>query len=331
MCLLGCQLTTDASDVLASYVKDLNRYEGLSISAPAKRFPEYGLPSYRMKQQVLATFDLGLIDFLSLQHCELALLVGNKNSVLGRVMPNSQRFLYEVRVIKALNECEIESATLRSKLQFAAGIKREELNKAYANALFNSKETDVFYSFSNGYLPFSESESGFHELRASLSLLAQLGKMIDKGLSANEIALSGVLSDFEQHFKVTHDSEYAGRLLMSLLLLTDYLNAISGSLSLLVADDDFCRGPMVFLRQKFKVHYVEKLQPYMARVNQSAYDVLASMTKIRLASAEPSQALGQFLQQFSMGDDKAIWRPYQQSVKVHAYEWNRLLRACHLF
>jgi len=327
----ACLPQRDVADLLASYVADLNRYQGLTILIPERRFPEHSLPAYGMKQQKLTQFDLGLIDFLSLQQCELGFLVANKNSILGRVMPNSQRFLYEVRIIKALNECDIGSVSLQKKLKHTALDKRSELNKAYGNALFNSDETDVFYSFSNGYLPLSKSASEFSELRLSLAVLAQIGSKIDAQEGAADILASGLLDDFERHFKIINTSEYAGRLLMSLVIMTDYLTSITKGLSALETDLSFCRGPMIFLQQKFKSHYVEKLQPYLARLNLPAYDVLTHLKSIRQSAAEPSPALMAFLQQFSMSDEGAIWRLYQQSVRKHAFEWNRLLRACHLF
>lgn len=328
--LSACLPQRDVSDLLNDYVNDINRYQALDIGVPPERFPMHLLPTYRLKQQALKKFDLGLIDFLSLQQCELGFLVGNKNSILGKVMPNSQRFLYEVRVIGALNECDLGSVSLQKKLKRVAVEKQFELNKAYSNALFNSKETDVFFSFSNGYLPLSQNVSGFQELRLSLSALAQLGSMIDEEGGAETILASGLLVGFERHFQIINNSEYAGRLLMSLIVLTDYLNNISKGLSNLVVRPDFCRGPMIFLKQKFKSHYVEKLQPYLARLNPPAYDILTNLMDIQKSAAVPNSELRDFLQQFSMDDD-SIWQAYQKSVQKHAYEWNRLLRGCHLF
>lgn len=329
--LLGCEGSANLPSILENYIDDLNRYEQLSITSPELRFPHYSLPSHRMKQQTLTQFDIGLIEFLSLQQCDLGLLVGEKNSVLGKVMPNSQRFLYEVRVIKALNECNTGSAALQEKLKNVAVTKRDELKKAYANAMFNSEETDVFYSFSNGYLPFSENQSSFQSLRISLDALARLGEMVVSKESAAGILKSGIVEGFEQHFKVIGESEYAGRLLLTLLLLTDHLNIIAEKLSLLETTPAFCRGPMTFLKQQFKVHYVEKIQPYMARVNKSAYGVLASLAVIRRSSAIPSAELSDFITQFSMKKTNEAWSQYQQSAQQHAGQWNRLLRSCQLF
>lgn len=329
--LVGCQGATDISDSLNAYVKDLNRYEQLTIVAPVKRFPTYTLPSYKLKQQSLTQFDIGLIDFLSLQHCDLGVLVGEKNSVLGKVMPNSQQLLYEVKVIKALNECDAGSVSLQDKLTQVARVKRQELNKVYANAVFNSKETDVFYSFSNGYLPLSENRSSFQSLRASLDRLAKLGEMIGENKTAASILNSSLLDDFESHFKIIHDSEYAGKLLLSLLILTDHLALIADKLSVLETDPAFCRGPMVFLKQQFKTHYVEGIQPYMARINRTAYDVLASLSAIEHSAAPSGDDLALFLQQFSMEKESEIWALYQVSAQQHAAQWNRLLRGCHLF
>ena len=329
--LVACQFKTSLPALLDAYVTDLNRYDGLNIELPDVRYPEFSLPDYSKKQQNLSQFDLGLLDFLSLQHCELGFLVGNKNSVLGKVMPNSQRFLYEVRVIRALNACEASSESLQRKLRQVAHIKRNELNMAYANAIFNSGETDVFYSLSNGYLPLSENQSDFNELNISLNVLAELGNLIAEKASAADIVETGLLVDFERHFKVMNDSEYAGRLLLTLMVLTDYFEVVSEALSELSLSSTFCQGPMLFLKQKFKQHYIEVLQPYMARVNGPAYDVLTHLSQMRLAAADSSPALDDFLQQFSMTNKEGAWLLYKAAVQKHAKSWDRLLRGCHVF
>jgi hypothetical protein len=197
--------------------------------------------------------------------------------------------------------------------------------------MFNSDETDVFFSLSNGYLPLSKNVSEFHELRSSLATLALIGSKVESNEAASDILDSGLLNNFERHFKIINNSEYAGRLLMSLLIITDYLMSITKGLSSLETSPDFCRGPMIFLQQKFKTHYVEKLQPYLARLNLPAYEILTQLKAIQRSAAQPSPELMVFLQQFSMSDNGATWQTYQKSVQQHAYEWNRLLRACDLF
>ena len=109
--LSGCDTRFKPDAVLSQYVSDLNRSQLISISVPAILMPN-GLPALRDRQTPLSTFDIGLLDFLSLQRCDVGIVAGRKNSILGKVMPDSQRFLYELDIIRAIESCYISDKEL---------------------------------------------------------------------------------------------------------------------------------------------------------------------------------------------------------------------------
>ncbi|MFP3442432.1 DUF3080 family protein, partial [Pantoea sp. SIMBA_133] len=63
------------------------------------------LPRRRDRVLTMPELDMGMLDFLSLYGCELQYVVGEKNSVMGRVMQPLNRLRYEIRFIEAARDC----------------------------------------------------------------------------------------------------------------------------------------------------------------------------------------------------------------------------------
>jgi hypothetical protein len=316
--VVGCDTRFQAEDVLSQYVADLNRSQFLSISSPAIVMPA-SLPSSRHRQQSLTHFDIGLLDFLSLQQCDVGIVAGRKNSILGKVMPDSQRFLYELDIIRAIESCDIKDESLSKELDQIAQQKRRELPMAFGNALFNGAESDVFFSLSNGFLPLNYSTAEQQELLDALNRLVVVGEHLERLpiIDANV---------FEGDLKILMDSEYAGQLLYSLVRVSSYLNRVSTKIKVL--DDDACGAPVAYLKQQFEVHYVKVIQPYMGRINRGAYQVLPLLNRLFALSEPLSRDMRTFSDQFSLKEADSVWQRYQWASQSHAQQWGALLTKC---
>ncbi|PYF81597.1 hypothetical protein DFP75_10456 [Marinomonas alcarazii] len=314
----GCDTRFKGEAFLNEYVVDLNRSQSLSISSPAIVMPKT-FPSARYRQQTLSQFDIGLLDFLSLQQCDVGAVAGRKNSILGKVMPDSQRFLYELDIIRAIESCDIKNESLSEELHQVAAQKRLELSKAFSNALFNGVESDAFFSLSNGYLPLNYSTAEQQELLDSLNRLVVIGE----NLQDLPVIDAGT---FEDDLKVLIDSEYAGRLLYSLARIADYLNLVASNVHAL--NEEVCGAPMTFLKQQFETHYVQKIQPYMGRINRGAYQVLPLLNQLFQISQPLSIEMAEFSSQFSLQQKGSEWQRYQSASQYHAKEWSALFERC---
>lgn len=297
---------------------DLNRSQSVSISSPAIVMPK-SFPSPRYRQQTLSQFDIGLLDFLSLQQCDVGAVAGRKNSILGKVMPDSQRFLYELDIIRAIESCDINNDSLSEELHQVALTKRAELPKAFGNALFNGAESDAFFSLSNGFLPLNYSTAEQQELLNSLNRLVVIGD----NLQNLPLVDAGT---FEEDLKVLMDSEYAGRLLYSLARIRDYLDLVASNVREL--NSDVCGAPMTFLKQQFEMHYVKKIQPYMGRINRGVYQVLPLLNQLFEISQPLSVEMIVFSRQFSLQQQDGEWQRYQLASQHHAKEWSALFERC---
>lgn len=316
----GCDTRFKVDALLSQYVADLNRSQYFSLIAPATVMPE-SLPSFRFRQQPLTKFDIGLLDFLSLQQCDVGVIAGRKNSILGKVMTDSQRFLYELDIIRAIESCDLKESELSATLRSVAQQKRRELPKAFGNALFNGKESEAFFSLSNGFVPLNYSTAEQQELLDALGRLVVIGEQLSSLPKVESVI-------FEGDLKILMDSEYAGRLLYSLMQLTEYLKGVSGVIA--HQGDEVCGAPVVFLKQQFERHYVQQIQPYMGRINQSAYQVLPLLTRLVSLSSPHTEPLDRFLGQLDFESDKSVWQEYQLASQQHAGHWSALFERCAL-
>ena len=300
----GCDTRFKAEAVLSQYVMNLNRSQFLSINSPAIVMP-ISLPALRDRQQALSSFDIGLLDFLSLQQCDVGVVVGRRNSILGKVMPDSQRFLYELDVIRAIESCDIDDDALANELHLVAEKKRIELPIAFGNAIFNGEESNT-----------TENQQ---------ELLSALGRLV--GIGEHLMDLPNVDSDvFENDLRILMNSEYAGRLLYTLTRITNYLSLVSEQVGAL--NEEVCGAPMAYLKQQFDIHYIKKIQPYMGRLNRSAYQVLPLLNRLVEQSLFFRLDMAQFLNQFSLDDEGSEWRHYQDASQIHAKQWSKLFNSC---
>ncbi|MFT2110732.1 DUF3080 family protein [Marinomonas sp. 2405UD68-3] len=319
--LFGCSAQNAVESSLESYINDLNRSVWVDIRIKEPSLDLLPIPSVRDRRFELAQFDIGILDFLSLQQCDVGAVVGHKNSILGKVMPDSQRLLYELNLIRAIDSCHIESDSLRSELFAARNVKKSELIKAFSNSLWAGRESSAFFSLSNGLISMSPDRSSFTLLQNSLNYLA--------GLMSNLHHVPKVSSNsLEGHFQNIYESEYAGKLLLTLLMLTKKLNDVSEGLESIHVSGEFCDKPIQFLKQQFKAHYLNKIQPYMARVNSVAFRVLPVINQFKAQTQPLTGSFNDFLAQWSMTSSSSKWKAYQEASKRHALSWNGLFQKC---
>lgn len=144
--LAGCNPFTDARPMMDEYVERVARVleaePQLSDLASASQLP-------RRRDRVLAMpdLDMGMLDFLSLYGCELQYVVGEKNSVLGRVMQPLNRLRYEIRFIEAARDClpGIKDEGLAEELGEAVQSKLESLPIAVWNATWGWKKSKTCF------------------------------------------------------------------------------------------------------------------------------------------------------------------------------------------
>ena len=82
----------------------------------------------------------------------------------------------------------------------------------------------------------------------------------------------------------------------------------------------------------FRKYYVDRVQPYLARVHRQARDWLELIN--RLAKAQEAQMTTAFAAYFetqlSIEAESAIWSRYQRALARHTEAWQTMLAQCGL-
>lgn len=320
MLLVGCDSQYAPKTLFESYLTDLNRSEHIQIELD----PDVSwqpLPALRSRQMELSQFDVGLLEFLSLQRCDVGAVAGQRNSILGRVMATSQRFVYELNIIRAIRSCEIQDTDLRTKLNEVANIKASELPIVFSNMLWAGEETASFFSLANGFIPVSAEASQYQSLINALQHLERVS-----------LQLEGIpylrSEDIEADMKAIYESEYLGKLLYSVLHIRHYLAAITQALEPLSHNQAVCGAPLNFLKQQFEAHYIKVLQPYMARINRVAYEVLPMLQTLVRNSPIQNAQWRAFILQFDLQDHQSAWQQYLSASRDHGRAWSRIFAVC---
>lgn len=98
--------------------------------------PELQYPRKRDLAVPVERTRLGLLDGLSLSHCELGQLIAENNSALGRLKDGFSKYHADLKMVSALKACieHSESAALKDELQTALAKKESQLQASLANA-----------------------------------------------------------------------------------------------------------------------------------------------------------------------------------------------------
>ena len=256
-CLSACQPYEQLSDDLQDYQQRLARV--LESEKPA--FIVGNLPAYpplKTLENTLSQPSIKLSEFYQLQHCQLATLVAERNTSLGKLQLPSTRFHYEKQLIRGLQECikQTQQPDLKEHLQAWLHIKQQNLVLSWADMLQKSTEMRQALSTNQGLIAGSPQDGLNETVAAFIFLLAsQQQDVVD-------------LKALERHLYNLAQFALPARLWRSQHLLADNLNLTTLWLKQRGAND-FCviKQPQInakdieYLSNVFQLFFIEKIQP----------------------------------------------------------------------
>ncbi|OZB18824.1 MAG: hypothetical protein B7X58_03145, partial [Marinobacter sp. 34-60-7] len=295
--LAGCNPFSEAEPMMSEYLERLGRVLETPVMTPDELPSASIMPRRRDRVLEMPELELGMLDFLSLYGCELQFVVGEKASVMGRVMQPLNRLRYEVRFIRAAEDClpDIDDDDeLKTELGNAIESKRESLPIATWNAIWGTEELEKLFTLSKGYYPVGEGQAPVSDLVTDLQ---QLGTMVEglqresRSQPASDISLEG-LGAIQQRWQ----AEYrAGQLINSARLLTAYLNAGTRVIRARLEDRPLClngkpNNQSDIVRNFFFSVYIEKVQPYMSDVSRARDSLIAGFAGLAASQSEQMPA-----------------------------------------
>ncbi len=273
------------------------------------------LPAHPQRSITLPRRTTDISGFLALQGCALGERIGERNSVLGRVMMDSQRWVYEAAFLGDAARCLTGLApSLRTELQAVVDEKRDELPKVVANAIWAGPEIQHLLALSGRDL-----DPGADP--AASSAVVALDTL--RTLAAAPLAVTS--AELEQALQTLRRSTVGGDLLRTLELLQHDLDAAADRLEA-AADDPDCDR----LRDVFERHYSAVVQPHLARTHRAGAALQAVLwdlyqeTAGRLTAELPE--LAAYAAQLA---PDGVWGRYTAALARHTAAWQRVGDRCH--
>lgn len=332
LALAGCNPFSEAGSMMDEYVERVARVlDGEAELSPVP--PASQLPRRRHRRLDMPDLDMGMLDFLSLYGCELQYIVGERNSVMGRVMQPLNRLRYELRFIQAAKDClpEIGRDDLKASVQQAIDSKTESLPIAVWNATWAVEEIESLMTLSKGHLPVNSQGNPVADLAADLNHLNQTVASLLAGNLAQRLDDMG---EVHQRWQGAHRG---GQLINSARLLIARLDDATVLIRGRLAGRPLCIGGKPnnqsdIVHAMFFSVYVEKVQPYMAQVRRARDDLIVPLETLarQQRGVMPEVFRDWYRRHLAVDHPDSLWRQLDQAMQRHTESWQALLGQCGL-
>lgn len=331
--LAGCDPFSEARPMMDEYVERVARvletqprYSDIPAASP--------LPRRRERVLTLPDLDMSMLDFLSLYGCELQYVVGEKNSVMGRVMQPLNRLRYEIRFIQTAREClpGIEDEDLAEALAEAIKSKQASLPIALWNATWGVEEVETLFTLAKGYYPVAAVEAN------PVSDLARDIVRLNAVVAELESGNLGVPLEFVGEVHQRWQAEYrAGQLINSARLLTARLQDGTALLRQRIEGRPLCLNKQPnnqsdIVQNMFFSVYIGKVQPYLSAVSQGRTALIEPFERLADQQAEvmPEAFRPWYRRHLSQTGPESLWQALDLAIANHTRAWQDLLGQCGL-
>jgi hypothetical protein len=332
VCACGNGDTAEA--ILADYLKRVERATGIQskLSSPVILLP---YPSHREQNLPSAPLRMGMMNFAKLYTCDLFKLINERNSIMGRVMPISQKLVYEIKFLQNAQVCyqtlAAAAAPNEEFLSLFAEIiekKRDNLPVIFWQATLNSPELRKLFSLAVPPLNPRDNQV-FVNAQQGMAYFQKLGEHL------NSLSLDIDKEKLEAHYYQLQRDQYGGRLLQSVAQLTETLNRAAYSLENLVKDTTLClqnkpTQQAIILNSVFKKFYAQRVGAYISQIHQQGKAWLADInTLVQLQAVKLPLAFVRYRAQM-LTSSGGLWQRFDAAIQRHTQAWQTVLSQCGL-
>jgi hypothetical protein len=316
--LAGC--TQQGDDLLADYVKRVSRVLDADIPATTSiALPRY--PQTRALRLQPPEVEINLLEAWSLRGCEVFTLIGERNSILGRVADPLIRLDYERRLLTLLPQCLETEEGLDEDLVAELNRILVQKREVFAQHLFNASlaNPDFQQYWRGGGEGFAaEDEVDFEGYRAAQQTLASY---IDEPLNVAQEQWLG-------NMKTVSGYSMGGRSLNSMRWAMQSLAQSETMLRTAAADTRLCPmgrplQELGFARNVMGNVFAREVQPWLVSVDQrflAGFTALQNMVRSMPVGNSAIQAYQTELADFH---DR-----YRAQIRQQVEAWQALFDAC---
>ena len=318
----GCTWQPPAEAMLDDYLERLARVLRQPEVDLQRQAPQR-MPRPRELRVELEAIRINLVEFWGFRDCGLTPILSERNSILGRVMPDSRHLHMDGRILLQLDYCktELEDPELLALARELAELKRAQWPGRYWNATLAAPEMQSFWSPSRGSLD-PQDKISFRTSQTALSYLATLPERLKEDRWP-------AIDDLEQQYQTLEQQPQGGKLLQSLQISLDYLKAANGLLADAIENASLCPQGRVYreldyARQVMTGRYVGKLQPWFAQLDRGAQQLFGQYHQlVRQQSPELQTRIQPFVNWMW-----TLHTSFQQQNREHVAHWQQLFRDC---
>ncbi len=288
-------------------------------------------PRMRDRRLDIEQIKINMLDFLSLYGCELQVVVGERNSAMGRVMTPLNDLRYQLRFIDKARQClpKIEQQQLKSQLKQAIAHKKDALSKYFWNAVWADEPMAELMSQSSGFYQQGETHISPATLKADLDHAKAVLQQLKTGSMEPGLDEMG---EIQQRWVFDHSG---GQLINSIRLLITRLNDASDMLEQKINGKPLCyRGKPNPSAERvknvfFKV-YIARIQPYISQISRDGEQIFSGLSALaELQQREmPDSFKPYYRQVLAINSDTGLWQQFDRAIKRHTETWQNLLRQC---
>lgn len=328
--LSACQPFSAPDSLLDEYVERLARV--LEVDATRSE-PADAVRLPRRRDRVLAMpeLDMNLLDFLSLYGCQLQYVVGEKNSIMGRVMQPLNRLRYEISFIHTAEDClpTLDDDSLADSVTQAIKSKRKSLPIAVWNATWGVEETESLLTLAKGALPVEPNSAVLARSAADLQSLDRVaGSLLSGDLS---VSLDRV-GEVHQRWLSNHS---AGQLINSARLLVSRLHDATRLIHQRLEQRPLCldgkpSAQFSVVKSLFFNVYIGKVQAYLTRVRRSRDAIIAPLRRLaeQQQTVMPEAFRAFYRTDLAAHGAQSLWYQLEQATNAHTEAWQTLLAQC---
>lgn len=331
LCLSGCAPDSGVPEMMDGYVAKVSDALDLSHSL-SDVAPVPQIPRRRERYLDMPDLDMGMLDFLSLYGCELQYVVGERNSIMGRVMQPLNSLRYETRFIRAAEDCipEVDREGVKEALEAAIKSKTETLPIVIWNATWGVEEVERLFTLSQGYFPRGFEGDPVAELAIGVR---QLNQTVASLLDGNTDEPLDYVGEIHQRWQAEHR---AGQLMNSARLLTTRLDDATALLVERVEADPLCseegaEAPPE-LGDVYANAYAGGVQTYLENVQHAREALIEPLEKLAVQQADtmPARFREWYRKYLDTGNADSLWGQLDRAIEAHDQRWRQLLSQCGL-
>ena len=337
--LVGCASEHPSEHLFRDYQQRLANILEIDEPEATQNSDGYLLPRREQRLKPLTDFRISAWDYLQTYECSLNLLISERNSSLGKVMPATRRLAYETSLIIELRLCIEKLAQspeadkpLIDELSAVLVPKKRELKRALWNAKFAGPEFEKFASLASAPLDPADLEP-MRIASQALDELYRLSLQVQRiQAEEHDVALTAEAIETPLHRLATQQS--LGRWQQSVWLVVRALPLASALLMSDEAQSRLCPQGVAtkkarYLQNVFHKHFVAKLQPYLSQLERQGLATIEKIDQLlQLHQPTPDDPLVIYLEKLK----ELLNAPHQPSfdnvVQEHVVAWQQLFRGC---